>query len=135
MEDYIIKAIVYNGWEWTTIRLILIFALALVVVLVVKKSLQTTITVMLAREFAFRRVKNIPGIKVGCGIRFANPYEYLTGNLSEINRRYVFVKTDKTLEIIPILLFDTTQKSIVIKKTEPSDERDCTCAAKSCNSC
>ncbi len=134
MEQLILKAIMENGWEWTTIKLIFVVIALLLIIIALKNFLQNVVTTMLAREMAFRRVKNIPNLKMGCGIRFANPYEYLTGTLSELNRRYVFVKTDKTLEIIPILLFDSTQKSIMIKKKEPSDERNSACIAKPCNS-
>ena len=121
MDAILLKAILDNGWEWVTIKLVLLIVCVVFGIIAAKNFFNNTISVVLTREFAYRRVKAIKAIKIGCGIRFTQPFEYLHGTLMEVNRHHVLIQTDATLEIIPIILFDSMQKSVV---NEPESDTD-----------
>ena len=121
MDGILLKTILDNGWEWVTVRLFLLGACVIFGGIALKNFFNGTVSVMFTREFAYRRVKAIKAIEIGCGIRFTQPFEYLHGTLMEVNRHHVLIQTDATLEIIPIILFDSMQKSVV---NEPESDTD-----------
>ena len=111
--EQIITQILESGLTWQTARPLIQFLIILFVGMAVKDWMQNSVS----RYFAHKRIIGHPHLKVLSFIRFANPYEYLNGQIIEINNRRVVTETKYTFEHVPILEFDKMQKSIM--KVEP----------------